>query len=309
MKTWIVIMMCFYSITIFGQDIIVLKNGGDIEAKVLEIRDNDIKYKKYSNLSGPTYTLAKNEIFIIKYESGDKDDFSGYSGGMVKSGSSGFVYDPNMGTIGCQSNKKFGVRLYGDQANQVFFRNDIVFYGYDFTYLKLTNARKANDGIDYVGQYVNKWNDLLMQELLPIPKLKKWMDKPNMYWGTGVYSNYRFNQPANFVVPVNYCISINEIEQIVASYELNETQGIGMVINVVNFNKPNETASVYVTFFDIQTREILFATYAIGKAGGSGMDGHWAEGINSAVRELFIDLVYKPKRSNNGMIPGKLLLY
>ncbi|GHT10263.1 hypothetical protein FACS189415_8000 [Bacteroidia bacterium] len=58
-----------------AQDIITQKNGDEIKAKVLEVGANDVKYKKFGNESGPTYTLSKSEIFMIKYENGEKDMF------------------------------------------------------------------------------------------------------------------------------------------------------------------------------------------------------------------------------------------
>ena len=36
----------------------------------------DIKYKKFSNQNGPTYTINKSEIMSINYENGDKDVFT-----------------------------------------------------------------------------------------------------------------------------------------------------------------------------------------------------------------------------------------
>jgi hypothetical protein len=58
-----------------AQDIITLKNGDEIKAKVQEVGSADVKYKKFENLTGPTYTLLKTEIFMIKYENGEKDIF------------------------------------------------------------------------------------------------------------------------------------------------------------------------------------------------------------------------------------------
>ncbi|MDR1273909.1 MAG: hypothetical protein LBK12_05100 [Odoribacteraceae bacterium] len=58
-----------------AQDIITLKNGDEIKAKVQEVGLADVKYKKFENLTGPTYTLMKTEIFMIKYENGEKDIF------------------------------------------------------------------------------------------------------------------------------------------------------------------------------------------------------------------------------------------
>jgi hypothetical protein len=43
---------------------------------VQEIGLDNVKYKKYENQNGPTYTLMKSDIFMIKYENGDKDVFT-----------------------------------------------------------------------------------------------------------------------------------------------------------------------------------------------------------------------------------------
>jgi hypothetical protein len=60
----------------FAQDVITLKTGEDVQAKIIEVGHNDIRYKKYDFQEGPTYILLKSEIFMIKYENGDKDIFN-----------------------------------------------------------------------------------------------------------------------------------------------------------------------------------------------------------------------------------------
>lgn len=51
-----------------AQDIITTKDGKDIQSKILEVNANEVKYKKYNNLDGPTFTLSKSEILIVRYE-------------------------------------------------------------------------------------------------------------------------------------------------------------------------------------------------------------------------------------------------
>ena len=58
-----------------AQDVIVKRDGSTILSKVLEVNQNDIKYKKFSNQQGPTYTIDKAEVMSINYEGGDKDAF------------------------------------------------------------------------------------------------------------------------------------------------------------------------------------------------------------------------------------------
>ncbi|MBI2279397.1 MAG: DUF308 domain-containing protein [Bacteroidetes bacterium] len=56
-------------------DEIVLRNGDILSVKVEEVGVNEIKYKKCTNLSGPTYSVLKDNVFLIKYANGDKDVF------------------------------------------------------------------------------------------------------------------------------------------------------------------------------------------------------------------------------------------
>ncbi|MBY0427461.1 MAG: hypothetical protein K2Q22_17630 [Cytophagales bacterium] len=60
----------------YCQDIIIKKNGDEIKTRVEEISTNEIKYKKFDNLDGPSYSIAKSEVFIIKYSNGTKEVIS-----------------------------------------------------------------------------------------------------------------------------------------------------------------------------------------------------------------------------------------
>ena|SRR5258706_131157 len=65
----------FGVIMCFSQDIITMKTGEDILAKISEIGPTEIKYKKFDNLDGPLYTLLKSEILMIRYENGTNNVF------------------------------------------------------------------------------------------------------------------------------------------------------------------------------------------------------------------------------------------
>ena len=57
-------------------DILTLRDGSEISAKVVEITSNEIKYKKCDYQDGPLYTKLKSDVFMIKYSNGTKDVFS-----------------------------------------------------------------------------------------------------------------------------------------------------------------------------------------------------------------------------------------
>jgi len=57
----------------YSQDLIIKRNADEIQAKVLEVTSSEIRYKKSSNPDGPTYSILRSEVFMIKYENGEKD--------------------------------------------------------------------------------------------------------------------------------------------------------------------------------------------------------------------------------------------
>ena len=59
-----------------GQDLITKVNGEDIYAKIIEVGQSEIKYKRFDNLEGPIFTVAKREVLMVRYENGTKDIFS-----------------------------------------------------------------------------------------------------------------------------------------------------------------------------------------------------------------------------------------
>ncbi len=320
MKNLLIVILLAISFLSFGQDYIILKNGDEIIAKVLEINDLKIDYKRFSNQEGPTYHINKSEIFMIKYASGDKDVFNtsnsqnktvAYTQPPVKKSNNSpsvFIYNPNIGTANCSAQKQRGAKIFGNRGTEIFYRKDVVFYGYDFTYLKLSNPKKMGESSMLIQKYFNEWNTIFNKNV-GINSLRKWLGKKTMTVGTPIFPNYLKRDFENFIAYDNYCISFPDIQTIIKSYILNEKKGIGMVINLVNFNKENEYSMAYVTFFDITSRDILYSVLVTGEAGGGGMAGHWASGVEDAVRNIFIDEIYKRKIKNNSMIPSTLRLY
>ncbi len=61
---------------LFAQDIIILKTGIEVKSKVLEITQSEIRYKKFENLDGPTISISKADVVMIKYQNGTNDIIS-----------------------------------------------------------------------------------------------------------------------------------------------------------------------------------------------------------------------------------------
>jgi len=71
----IVLSITFLSFSYSQDEIYVKGQESPIEAKVIEITQSEIKYKKFNNQEGPIYTSAKSDIAIIKFKNGVIETF------------------------------------------------------------------------------------------------------------------------------------------------------------------------------------------------------------------------------------------
>lgn len=69
------LLMACMTMAIAAQDVIVKKDGSTILSKVIEISDTQVKYKKHSNIDGPTYVVNVSELAGINYQNGEKESF------------------------------------------------------------------------------------------------------------------------------------------------------------------------------------------------------------------------------------------
>lgn len=77
MKQYLLTVLCvgLCTCTVSAQDVIVMRDGNEIQAKILKVSNSEIEYKKWSNQDGPVYSLDKSDVFMIKYTNGEKDVF------------------------------------------------------------------------------------------------------------------------------------------------------------------------------------------------------------------------------------------
>lgn len=71
-------------------DTLVFISGDEKVVKILEITENEIKYKKCDYLDGPVYTVSKNKIYMVKYSNGNHEYFTNDT--QIKNNDSEFDY-------------------------------------------------------------------------------------------------------------------------------------------------------------------------------------------------------------------------
>jgi hypothetical protein len=80
-----------------GCDTIVLKSGSLLIGKVEEIGQNEIKYRKCNNLTGPIISILKSDVSVIIYTNGSRDFFS--SNNVAISSQNNAITSDNNATI------------------------------------------------------------------------------------------------------------------------------------------------------------------------------------------------------------------
>jgi hypothetical protein len=79
-----VVLFFLYTPIIRAQDTIVKRSAEKVIAKIIEVNENDIKYKRFDYQEGPTFSIVKWELKYVVYGNGIKESFENYSAPVNK---------------------------------------------------------------------------------------------------------------------------------------------------------------------------------------------------------------------------------
>jgi formylglycine-generating enzyme required for sulfatase activity len=135
-----------------AQDMIILRDGNVIEAKVTEISASEIKYKRFDHLDGPTIVVPAVNVLSIRYANGKVETFNAVSVPAVRPeipqavSPRPYALDPNKLNFGLSLNPAGFIPYAGGGLSLSFDFNKgrfnskidirsglgLVFYGNDF---------------------------------------------------------------------------------------------------------------------------------------------------------------------------------
>ncbi len=130
MKKTLLLFISFLLITLIckSQDIIIKRSGDEIKTKVTEIGLETIKYKMFDNKNGPTYTILKSDIFMIKYENGSKDVFNKGEANPDKTnqnGSNQQSTDNDNHGVSTNANAKSSIQIFSEFSGVTVYLDDV----------------------------------------------------------------------------------------------------------------------------------------------------------------------------------------
>ena len=76
------------------------------------------------------------------------------------------------------------------------------------------------------------------------------------------------------------------VEEIISSYDFKGKSGIGLIFNVESFNKLLEEGSFWITFVNMDSKEVLFTERVTAPPSGFGMRNFWAGSVNGVLAKI-----------------------
>jgi hypothetical protein len=170
------------------------------------------------------------------------------------------------------------------QTKSDVFRPEVpvTWLGLDFSRANFIGDREKFGSESDVRHLLDAWNDLILKE-------HDKFDIAKAIGRTKVENNLQAVKAHNAELDVLSMFSdeekdylhlkVSDIDEIIAGYDLNGLSGIGLMFNVESFNKKNEEGSIYVTFINLNTKEVLFTERVVGPPAGMGMRNFWAGSV------------------------------
>ena len=76
----------------------------------------------------------------------------------------------------------------------------------------------------------------------------------------------------------DYSITETDVQKIISDYK-SDKDGYGLVFVVESFNKTAVQGAIWVTYFDIKSKKVVFTTKLTSKPMGFGLRNFWAGSV------------------------------
>ncbi len=186
---------------------------------------------------------------------------------------------------------KHGIDFQYD-VKSVIKAKEIVYYGWDFSNFRITDASKINDTELILKKHIPTWIGMLNARY-PSAKVAEHFNKQVIENLVSVQNLIKNIKSDDLVTFQTYELTIDSVKNIVKSYILPEKTGIGLVFIIESFNKPQRYVTGFTTFFNIQNKEVLWSTKIKGLPGSKyGFIQYLYEGFIE-IYDLYLSNFYK----------------
>ena len=195
---------------------------------------------------------------------------------------------------------------FGVPDARIFSTQEIVWCGLDFSEVKCIGAEGFTEPDQVKERYFSSWNQLVLDESNKY-NIQKFYSKSRQMNDLSVV-NKRNEAPKveELVINDSYSFQEGQLEKIIKSYSLEMAkEGVGVVYVVESLNKSSMEAVVNVVFFDIATKDILWAKKYKEAPKGFGFRNYWAGAFYKTMRASERDYAAAMKKASKGIKASK----
>jgi hypothetical protein len=183
----------------------------------------------------------------------------------------------------------FGITSNAQTFSDVFDpKTQITWLGIDFTALKVIGDREAWAN-KTPNEMFDAWNKLMIAEREKY-NVEKALHRDEVRYAVDVAldHNAALNVTDLFadVASSEFLLRQNNIQAIINTYNFKSHSGIGLLFIAESFDKTAMRATFWVTFINMDTRQILFTQKMTNPPGGFGLRNFWASPVYAILKKI-----------------------
>jgi hypothetical protein len=174
----------------------------------------------------------------------------------------------------------------------------ITWLGLDFTGAKFVGDREKIGSEEDLHKLMTAWNNLMLNEpekfdvgkaLHRLP-LKQAVD-------IAIAHNEKLNLQGTMTSAETPHLTKEDVSRIISSYDFASQNGIGVLFVVDSFSKLQEEGVVWITFTNMNTKEVIFTNRLTAKPVGFGIRNYWAGAIYGMLKQIRLNHYDKWKKN------------
>ncbi|MBC7861348.1 MAG: hypothetical protein IAF38_00155 [Bacteroidia bacterium] len=174
---------------------------------------------------------------------------------------------------------------------QSIFQENIIWYGLDFSAARFCNFAETPDKLKT--GLIPAWNFLIPNEPAKF-NISSIFRKRNVIFDLGPVAQINAGINETQMLSFNPCSFSNPQEVIISAVKNygpgQVASGLGLVFIVESFDKGRQVAAVYITFFDIASKQVILAEKVEGRPKGFGLRNYWAGAIFDIMKIVGINV-------------------
>jgi hypothetical protein len=175
------------------------------------------------------------------------------------------------------------ISLLANSQQSALKSRTLIWFGLDYSNANFIGTNEFNNYEILNNLLFAQWNSVIINEKEKYNFIK-FYQKDDVKYYLDLITERNKNIDVKPAISDNYVksmhLSKDTIQNIIDSYKIPDgMNGLGLVYIVESYNKFSNIGFYYVVFFNIASREVVYAERFDGKAKGVGLRNHWANTV------------------------------